>query len=100
ASRAHVVPLAAHTEAARDALAGAVARALDETPLPDVAFTAGVGRADERHRVAVVGEDPVAVQRGLRGQARGGRFVGEAPFERPRVAFLFSGQGAATTAAE
>ena len=99
-NRVHVVPLAGHTEAVRDALAEAVGRRLTEVPLADVAFTAAMGRTDGPIRMAVVGDDPTAVQRGLRGAARAGRFVGEAPVSRPKVALLCSGQGAVTTAGE
>ncbi|MCB9682794.1 MAG: SDR family NAD(P)-dependent oxidoreductase [Alphaproteobacteria bacterium] len=98
--RVQVVPLAAHAEGARDALAQSVARVLTDVPLPDVAFTAGVGRSDGDFRLAAVGDDPALVQRGLRGEQRAAVFAGEASRNPPKVGFLFSGQGAVTTAGE
>ncbi|HEX5980705.1 MAG TPA: type I polyketide synthase, partial [Thermoleophilaceae bacterium] len=69
-----------------------------EEELPDVCFTAGAGRNHFEHRLAVTGESPGALAAGLEAYASGarGRFhSGEArPGSRPRLAFLFPGQGA------
>jgi len=67
--------------------------------LPDVAFTAGTGRAHLRHRLAVVGRDRDEVKQRLRtwreGRTAKGLAAGQAAIRRrPKIAFMFSGQGA------
>jgi amino acid adenylation domain-containing protein len=95
----HLLALSAKSPAAMVALAGSYAQWLKEHPeadLADVCYTAGVGRSHFERRLALTagsaeemrgtlaalaqGETPSGVQRGV---ARG----------RPRVAFLFTGQG-------
>jgi acyl transferase domain-containing protein/aryl carrier-like protein len=69
-----------------------------EEELPDICFTAGAGRNHFERRLAVTGETPEEICAGLDAfteGARGGFQAGEArPGSRPRLAFLFPGQGA------
>jgi len=74
-----------------DRLAGHLA-AQPDADLADVAYTLRVGRGRHRHRAAVVATDTADAVAGLRDKKR--RHTGEAPGVVPRVAFLFSGQGA------
>ena len=88
--------LSAHSEAALDALAARHAAHLaahPALPLADVCATLAQGRAHLGHRLALVAADVPALLQGLatpdaavRGRAT--------PGVRPRVAFLFTGQGA------
>src|SRR5918992_160826 len=77
----------------RDACAGA-----REEELPDICFTAGAGRNHFERRLAVTGETAEALAAGLdafASGAGGGFHAGEArPGRRPRIVFLFPGQGA------
>lgn len=97
----HVLTLSAKTETALGKQAERLARYLDDSAgirLPDVCFTENVGRSHFDHRLAVVAdtverlrqqlgsaETPTASPDIHRGRASA---VG-----RPRIAFLFSGQG-------
>jgi acyl transferase domain-containing protein/acyl carrier protein len=98
----HLLTLSARTADGLRALADGYAAALaerDDTSLADVCYTANTGRAALSHRLTV-GASSIpelrdtlgAVARGeLPAQAVRGRFEGALP---PKVAFLFSGQGA------
>jgi myxalamid-type polyketide synthase MxaB len=97
----HVLAISARTEAA---LGEAVARyagfceASDLDP-GDVAYTAGTGRTHFRHRVAVVGRTLTDLGSRLdaarRNMPGAGIYRGVAPEQgAPKVAFLFTGQGA------
>lgn len=98
---AHVLCLSAHSTAALRRSAGLHEAHLDahrEQALADVCSTAATGRTHLKHRLAVVAPDRESMRASLR------RYVdGDAgPLDvsegvarlRPRVAFLFSGQGA------
>ena len=95
-----VLPLSAMDSTALSAMAGNLADALSVTPplLADVAATLATGRTHFRERVALVVEDTDDALRQLRlvesrtfdGIASVGRVAGESP----RIAFLFTGQGA------
>ncbi|MGH9242195.1 MAG: type I polyketide synthase, partial [Vicinamibacterales bacterium] len=98
----HVLTLAGKSDAAVRALAARYAAALAEpgaAELGDVCFTANVGRAQLAERVAVVAESAAEARMRLLGVAAGetapgvvrGTVRGSA---RPRVAWLFTGQGA------
>jgi acyl transferase domain-containing protein/acyl carrier protein len=92
----HVLALSARSEPALDELARHYAdrlASLTDARLADVCFSAGVGRAHLPHRLAVTAATPEQAVTALR-SARGKparRRTGDAA--RPRVAFLFSGQG-------
>src|SRR5439155_22790914 len=97
----HLLPLSARSPAALRELAGAYHRRLldgDGAPLRDICHTAGTRRTHHGWRAAVVGADRAEVAQGLALLAAGGRgtcavaAVSPAP-ERPRVAFVFPGQG-------
>jgi phthiocerol/phenolphthiocerol synthesis type-I polyketide synthase E len=60
--------------------------------IPDVAYTLRVGRRELPRRLAVVAADPADAAAALADPAR--RIAAAAAGKRPRVAFLFSGQGA------
>jgi amino acid adenylation domain-containing protein len=100
ASRSHhLLALSARSPAALEALAGSYARWLEGHPgadLADVCFTAGVGRCHFEQRLAVTAGSAEEVRGALEALARGEghagvhRGVGRG---RPRVAFLFTGQG-------
>ncbi|MEC7584252.1 MAG: SDR family NAD(P)-dependent oxidoreductase [Planctomycetota bacterium] len=65
--------------------------------LADVAYTAGHGRKHFGHRLGIVAGDTNELASVLRGYADGARtgvHAGEAARTPPRIAFLFSGQGA------
>ena len=95
----HVLTLSAKSEEALQELAGRYAGHLGlhpEEDLADVSYTANVGRAHFGHRLAVVGESAESVGQQLAEVAAGksagmrGELSGT---DRPRVAFLFTGQG-------
>ncbi len=99
---AHVLTLSGKTPAALDELAARYASSLDqaEADLADLCFTAGTGRAQLEHRLAIVAsstEEARARLRSLAGDEASARVIrGHVPpsARRPRVAFLFPGQGA------
>ena len=97
---AAVIPLAARTQQSLTALASDVADVAMTVSLADLSRTALAGRASGVFRLAVVGEDAAAIAPSLRGESRDGRFEGETPTEPPKMAWVFSGQGALGGAAE
>jgi acyl transferase domain-containing protein/acyl carrier protein len=92
----HVLALSARSEPALDDLARRYAERLGSLSgegLADVCFSAGVGRAHMPHRLAVPAagaEQAIAALRAARAKPARRRSADAA---RPRVAFLFSGQG-------
>jgi acyl transferase domain-containing protein len=97
-----VLALSAKSPRALSALAERYAQHLEAHPeqsLVDVCHTANVGREVFAHRLAAVSSSSAALKEKLERFARGeqaeGVHVGAAPSEgRPRLAFLFTGQGA------
>ena len=98
----HVLTLSARTDAALRELSGRFAGRLRGCPpgeLADVTHTANTGRSQLQQRLAVVGRDPEEVADRLAAFAGGDEPPGvlhhdaERP-DPPRVAFLFTGQGA------
>ena len=82
-----------------------LAQWLDSAPassLPNVAYTLNTGRTHQSHRIALVGKNPQDVKRKLdvylnnESSAVHSGIVSDTD-ERPRVAFLFTGQGAQYT---
>ncbi|MDE3268058.1 MAG: beta-ketoacyl synthase N-terminal-like domain-containing protein [Chloroflexota bacterium] len=67
------------------------AGAAGESPLSDMAWTAGSGRSHFGHRAAVVFRDAESLREGLEAVAQGGR--GAEPRRVSRVAFVYTGQG-------
>src|SRR5207245_1893934 len=101
AREAQLVPLSAVTGSALRELAGRFARHLEERPdesLADVAFTAGAGRSHFGCRLAAAADSPAALRDQLAAFSRGEPAVGlhaeTLPARgRPKVAFIFPGQG-------
>lgn len=97
--RAEILSLSARS---RTSLEG-VAREWEEflagegSSLADACYTASVRRAHHAHRFAVVGRSAPEIRERLRsilaGDAGVGTAAGVVPRERPRLAFVFSGQG-------
>jgi acyl transferase domain-containing protein/predicted O-methyltransferase YrrM/acyl carrier protein len=96
----HVLTLTARSETALRELAVRYERHLagDDIDLGDVCFTANTGRARFEHRLAVLADGVPSCRERLRAAVEmrptPGLFRGRAPLRRPRVAFLYSGQGA------
>ncbi|WP_245712929.1 type I polyketide synthase [Micromonospora nigra] len=91
-----VVRVSAASEDAVRVLAGAYADRLvgvSGAQVGDVAFTANVGRAVHRFRVAVAGADGDELAAGLRRVASGDRPIGRLAGRGPVTGFLFTGQG-------
>jgi acyl transferase domain-containing protein/acyl carrier protein len=95
-----VVPISARTESALREVASRYDALLDgDTPLDDVALTAGAGRAHFEYRAALVGRTREEIRAQLRDLASDspdatairGQVASTTP---PRLAFLYSGQGA------
>ncbi|MFD1935084.1 SDR family NAD(P)-dependent oxidoreductase [Nonomuraea mangrovi] len=87
--------LSARTESALDTMRTQLAEHLTEHPelsVSDVAHTLRVGRPELRHRVAVVADDLAGAVSALTDPKR--HPAGTAGGTLPKVAFLFSGQGA------
>lgn len=97
----HVLQLSARCESALTALAGRYADYLGDHPevsLADLCFTANTGRKPFAQRLAVVAESAAELRAGLAAYAQGeapergarGHWNGQS---RPKIAFLFTGQG-------
>jgi acyl transferase domain-containing protein/NAD(P)-dependent dehydrogenase (short-subunit alcohol dehydrogenase family) len=98
---AHILTLSAPNEGAVKELARRYAGHIDSHPsesLPDLCYTANAGRAHFRQRLAVVANSSAAASESLSRYAAGERmpniFSGHAQRPAPKVAFLFTGQGA------
>ena len=97
----HLISLSAKSEPALQAGAEQLARYLEAHPeerLADVAFTTNLGRARLPQRAAILAASAHEAAEGLRAVAEGREtrsvIRGRAGTEAPRVAFLFTGQGA------
>lgn len=99
----HLVTLAARSDASLRAQAGSLAEWLGanpETSLVDVAYSLNATRRPFERRVALVTRDGSALRESLARLAQGepdaaiGQAVLPAEAKAPRVAFLFTGQGA------
>ena len=89
----HLLAVSARTEAALTEQCARYSSWLEGHPdadAGDVAYTANAGRSHFAHRAAVLGRNPGELSARLK-QCRGRR---ARPGERPKIAFLFSGQGA------
>jgi acyl transferase domain-containing protein/acyl carrier protein len=101
----HLVALSARSEEALQVLAERWVRRLEAQPPPalaDVAFTATAGRAHLPHRLALVAGSMAQAREQLAAAAAGATLTGTArghvpESERPKVAFLFTGQGSQYT---
>jgi len=93
-----VVPLSARSAEALRALTERVADHLETSadPLADIAHTAGAGRSHFGFRLAAVGSSGAEIAQSLRQSLAGNpprSVVTGSKAERPRIAFLFTGQG-------
>ncbi|QSB13995.1 amino acid adenylation domain-containing protein [Natronosporangium hydrolyticum] len=91
----HLITVSAQTAEALTAAAAALADALESPAAPelaDAAYTLRVGRQAMAHRRAVIADSSGAAAMALRGKEPGSLAAGVAPM-RPRVAFMFPGQG-------
>src|SRR5439155_18364928 len=97
----HVLALSAKTETALPKLAGEFAEDLasrQDKDLPDFCYSANAGRSHFNQRLALVAESREGLQKQLSavaaGQKPAGGKVGQVKSAtRPKVAFLFTGQG-------
>jgi myxalamid-type polyketide synthase MxaB len=96
----HLLALSARTEKALGALAARYERHLAEHPeqqVADVCYTANAGRSHVAHRLAVTAADATQLRERLAAVASGtvghGAQRGAAHAGRPKIAFLFTGQG-------
>ena len=89
----HLLTLSAKSETALRELAGNYVAHLEahpETPFADICFTAATGRAHFEHRLALVAGSSSDARARLE---TADYTVGVAATERPKIAFLFTGQG-------
>ncbi|TPW27932.1 non-ribosomal peptide synthetase/type I polyketide synthase [Pararhizobium mangrovi] len=96
ARKEQLLVLSARSETALDAACERLAGHIERHPdvaLADVASTLQIGRTRFEHRAALVCSDGEAAVRTLREGRAGGQVRGRAN-ERPKVAFMFPGQGA------
>jgi acyl transferase domain-containing protein/acyl carrier protein len=95
----HVLALSARTEEALAAQARRLSEYLETHPesrLADVCYSANRGRTRFSHRLALVGASMEELRRGLDAAATGSRGAAWGVVDgdrRPKVAFLFTGQG-------
>jgi|GEM_PF-375899 len=98
----HILTLSAKSETALRQLAGRYAKQLGGQPehsLGDICFTANTGRVHFTHRLALTVETSEQLTNRLQALAAGEKRAG-VPYaqvqgqDRPKVAFLFTGQGA------
>jgi acyl transferase domain-containing protein/SAM-dependent methyltransferase len=95
----HLLALSArHQDSLLDIARKYESRLTDEMAAADVCFTGNSGRSHFKHRVAIVGEKAGDIRRGLKAYINSipnpSVCAGSARAERPRIAFLFTGQGA------
>ncbi|NTX60834.1 SDR family NAD(P)-dependent oxidoreductase [Myxococcus sp. CA051A] len=97
AAGAHLLPLSARSPAALQALARGYASLLVASPdvsLRDVCYTASLRRTHQEYRLSVAGESPAAIAEKLQDLASSGVTAAmKGTDERPKVAFVFPGQG-------
>ncbi len=101
--RPRVLTVSGHSQGALNAAAARLQAFLDDTgsadvALDDICYTANVRRAQQEHRGAVVARDRASLSAGLAhlaaGEMASGVIVGQTGADRPKVAFVFAGQGA------
>jgi acyl transferase domain-containing protein/aryl carrier-like protein len=90
---AELIVLSAYGDGALKSLAHTYAARMD-AGWRELAYTAATGRNSFPSRLAVVAASPTEAAEELRKAAAGQGRMGDARAERPRTAFLFTGQGA------
>jgi acyl transferase domain-containing protein/NADPH:quinone reductase-like Zn-dependent oxidoreductase/acyl carrier protein/NADP-dependent 3-hydroxy acid dehydrogenase YdfG len=97
----HLLTLSARSEGALAEVAARLARHLNEhpdVPFPDTCYTANTGRAQFAHRLTLAAESGVRAAAMLEASADGREIAGVlrskvSTVDRPKVVFLFTGQG-------
>ena len=98
----HILALSARSETALAELAGRYARFLESNPdcaLPDLTYSANIGRAHLEHRAAINADSSAALHAELQALAEGQttpilHTSKTAPVKNKQPVFLFTGQGA------
>jgi len=87
----HILALSARDGSALRELAGRYGQRLaaEDAPIADACFSANAGRSHFQHRVAAVGATAAEIRERLAACSP----AAPAPGSRPRIAFLFTGQG-------
>ncbi len=98
AASSYLVPLSARSPEALQSLAASYAEMLaraDGAPLRDIAYTASMRRMHHKHRLALTGRtrEEMAAAALARSGAAGGAQGSTTASRRPKVVFVFSGQG-------
>ncbi|MGF1937066.1 MAG: acyltransferase domain-containing protein [Nostoc sp. ChiQUE02] len=91
----HILTVSAKTPTALRSLAGSYANYLNSHPdakLTDVCFTANTGRSHFQHRATFVADSTVELCQKLSAFTTS-EPTNHKPFHRPKIAFLFTGQG-------
>ncbi|NEQ76569.1 MAG: SDR family NAD(P)-dependent oxidoreductase [Okeania sp. SIO2C9] len=97
----HLLTLSAQTETALEQLVTSYAQHLNKHPelaIEDICYTANVGRSHFSHRLAIVTSSTKHLEEQLKGAEIGQEITGVVTGEkigrkRPKLAFLFTGQG-------
>ncbi len=95
----HILTLSARTESALRELAQHTSDRLDLHPLPDVCFSSNTGRSHFEHRLTIQAGTTEELKNGLKSLVTDSNAFALAkglaqPGVRPKLAFLFTGQGA------
>ncbi|MCB9100063.1 MAG: amino acid adenylation domain-containing protein [Anaerolineales bacterium] len=97
----HILALSAKSEAALQELAGQYAHVLaaEAPPLADLCYTANTGRSHFAHRLAIIADEAAVLPEKLAAFVEGQKVDGlmtrqSSSVDKPKIAFLFTGQGA------
>ncbi len=94
-----LLPLSARSENALKALAKNYVRFIEhsDVSIADICHTAGVGRTHFNYRISVIGKDADEIKTNLEAYTQGKKAAGlkqnDGVLSKPKVVFLFTGQG-------